>query len=193
MLGPLCYLMNVLSRTTSSALISILFCSCGIEQEPSYTSNTPLPHQQAIASVEARAAERLGLSSPVDLVEFQVDTALQRGQFVDSTGLTLSFCWDGRWSMSAKQPPEGFYLGPCPPTQADLDLEDERAIVILASASVRRSLPCSDIQRIRDFHFEHGHGYPYSELGPEAWATRLLWLSRVPKYSIAARMMECGD
>jgi len=178
----------------SIAIIGIVaFCSisCGADHSSPALRESPSTEHDAITLVEQNASQTLGLAAPVELVEFDVGQALQSGRFLDANGKDLEFCWDGRWSTGPRKLEGGFYVGPCPPTLGGLSPDREHAVVVLAAVSVRRSLPCNEIQEMAEYQETNGHGTPWNELGPRAWGSRLLWLAKVPRYSVAWRILDC--
>jgi len=182
-------------RVGLSATVIGVAALCSFSCRPDSTSpesrHSSSSANDAIALVEQNASQTLGLVAPVQLVEFNVGQALQKGRFVDANGEYLDFCWDGRWSMEPRELEGGFYVGLCPPSRGGLSPDREHAVVTLAAISVRRSVPCSEIQEMAAYQKANGHGAPWTELGPRAWASRLLWISRVPRYSVAWRILDC--
>jgi hypothetical protein len=184
-------------------LAATFAASCGIETNGMPTAETEIPCEKQIGLLEKEAANRLGLKSPVELVEFRVDQALQSGRLVDSDGKEVSFCWDGRWSMRGIVNPEdktqlrvreleeGFYLGDCPPKPSSQHLEEERAIVVLAAVSVRRQLTPGEVARIGNYQREHQGLYSHEPI-PVGWASRLLAIGEVNRYSVANQILTCG-
>jgi hypothetical protein len=180
--------------TLSATIIGVAaFCSisCGGDRTSQEFRESSTVESDAISLVERDASRTLGLVAPVQLVEFNVGQALQNGRFLDAAGKALDFCWDGRWSMSRRELERGFYVGPCPPAPGGLSPDTEHAVVVLAAISVRRSLPCNEIQAMAEYQQENRHGAPWTQLGPRAWGSRLLSISRVPRYSVAGRILDC--
>ena len=193
---------NQVLRYFALTLLLISAASCGIEKEGSPAAETESPCDKQIGPIEKQASNRLGLKSPVELVEYRVDQALQSGRLVDAEGHEVSFCWDGRWSMRGivnsedrtplrvRELEEGFYLGDCPPKPSSQHIEEERAIVILAAVSVRSQLTPDEIARIAAFQKEH-HGMYSHEPIPIGWASRLFAIGEVDRYAVAKRILTC--
>jgi hypothetical protein len=194
--------MNQVPRHLALILVVTSAASCGIGTNGLPPVKTESPCDKQIGAIEKQASSRLGLKSPVELVEFRVDQALQSGRLVDSEVHEVSFCWDGRWSMRGIVNPEdktplrvreleeGFYLGDCPPKPSSRHLEEERAIVILAAVSVRRRLTPGEIAGISDYQREHQGMYSHEPI-PVGWASRLLAIGEVNRYSVAKQILTC--
>ncbi len=191
-LGPGRPAVRTSAQIAAVLLLSLLTASCGMKDDPDQPVDNSTVHERAITALEQHALAELGLTGPAELVQFDVDRALQNGKFVDAAGKTFVFCWEGRWSPLLQGREQGFYCGQCPPKQTTHDLAKERAIVVLAAVAIRRTLTCSQIQLIWEYQQRNDHGFPYTRLGSQAWASRLLWLSTVPRYSVAGRILDCA-
>jgi hypothetical protein len=183
--------MHIALSATAIGIAAFCSISCGADQKSNAPRDPSSVRADAVTVVEQRASQTFGLTIPVRLVEFNVDRALQDGRCVDADGASLEFCWDGRWSIEPRELEGGFYEGPCPPTPGGLSPDREHAIVVLASISVLRSLPSSELKEMAEYQQTNGHGAPFSELGPRAWASRLLWIARAPRYSVVGEILDC--